>query len=1552
MIRVKFLHYLKHEILKDYQDKILADCDISEIDLLPVPIDGELPAPWWDEEADRSLLVGIFKHGHDKFNSMRQDPNLCFLRRCGPPNKEDLMAEMALIERNDDLDDENRDGQMDLSGKLKMLEDNYPRDPEASDLLENLVSTVSKEVQNPKDVIVDENKNSIMKTANVAPAPLSLANGSNHDSSKHETNGVEPVEGNPSTEIPNGGEESYFLPFPTANELNQRFRKLMTAYQRNSKKLEIQMAQRARDELKRERTSKFEAAKNEREERKRFLAQKWSRREEADFFRAISSFGVEYDPVDKKHDWNRFRSIGKLEKKLDETLEEYYKAFVVMCKKVTSRPLTIEEEKCPINVDPVTEERASRCLMRIELLNKIREQVITHPELDERLKLCVSQSDLPDWWENGRHDKDLLIAAAKHGLTRLDYNLAHDPALSFSELIKQKVQQFFSQPPTPILIPVEQLQELLDINGIEYIKDMDQQSDCDDVKAVLNSMIDNIDAEDLGEGDQKTGEDGAINSSSVQVNTQSRSSRLLSGQNVTPPRSLPNILTRRGPNTIVKSVEGAGPNPSSVRLEHTTRFDDRGVIEIKPLIPDNLPEEPLKTFEAGEISITINSESALLQMDGRAPIILFGASNPVTAKIRWPKDKAIQTRLENLVQLVEKNEWPSPPKPPVPVITLPNHLTTSLSSSSLPITTSPSKIDKLDMSMGSPKSDSSNMSSRASRQDLRESMNDLPSARGRRGRGRRPKHSDLDDPQLQHQDIDLPREDRQAAAKLRNLLSQHPKSTRASSGVMGDKLTAKFGGNKQGTGLSSLLASFKEKRSDANSSRNRDEKETIDFSAPDLLPNLFNLKPELREAATSFLLNMNSNVGANLKSASNAQLTLESLLNVARSSKGPPPAHQHSDNPPSAHGSSTRELRRSSQSIRESSPPSFNLRSTRGKGSMANVHSLSQQKPVELIHGKNSMHSGQKRRGRPSSSASDSPPNVPGGDILDLSSLPIGGKSSSSRSDLRSRRYRDHEESGPNISTRSTSGTPTKASLKAVSKSTDEPEPEPEQAPEMRTTRARKRIGSRIDALALNLQAKRLNRSDSPNGDMSPPPSSAKDKSHELTAAHGQKSSGDSLISKAPPAAHSGAHKTGGSVSEPRTDKSSSRSSNSSAPSLPTPTPQANPRQDILSQLVSNPASLLAGLNPTTLGGTGELMNQLLRKPGTGDVVKNLMNEFIKNPSLALDPNVLATLTASLPLGNQGLPGFNLPNPSIPTSTNKTSGNSLLNDFKPPNNNVGKRPRHESTAGSSRTSLGQTSEGRRSTSSTPDRHDRKSSSSEKRGPQQDRSERSGKQEKRSSSINQVDSELQPKRSSSLLAQTSSGQTPQPSASPITSQSAIPSAASLNLASQFGGLNSLGNMLNFPGISELMKQMTNFPGSASLPRTAASAIPTSSAATTSSNPNTDKSLRRSRQSLQATPTSTTAQQNSALANSIMNLASQQSATGNPYGNFANPLANPFLPFGLGNIGLNNPLGMGLFPNLYMPPGFPGAEQQQSQASQNTSNSGDSGQKDKKLRFPRK
>lgn len=64
------------------------------------------------------------------------------------------------------------------------------------------------------------------------------------------------------------------LKFPSRTDMNQRLRRVTTAYQRHFKKQELRLAQQARHQQRLEKLERFEAAIKERELKKREQAQK------------------------------------------------------------------------------------------------------------------------------------------------------------------------------------------------------------------------------------------------------------------------------------------------------------------------------------------------------------------------------------------------------------------------------------------------------------------------------------------------------------------------------------------------------------------------------------------------------------------------------------------------------------------------------------------------------------------------------------------------------------------------------------------------------------------------------------------------------------------------------------------------------------------------------------------------------------------------------------------------------------------------------------------------------------------------------------------------------------------------------------------------------------------------------------------------------------------------------------------------------------------------------------------------------------------------------
>uniref|UniRef100_A0A4W4F105 DNA helicase n=1 Tax=Electrophorus electricus TaxID=8005 RepID=A0A4W4F105_ELEEL len=389
LLRVRMLYYLRQEVIGDLADRILEGTDSSELDIwIPQPFHAEVPTDWWDLEADKSLLIGVFKHGYEKYNTMRADPTLCFLERVGMPDAKAFAAE----QRGADMVADGGEGE-DEDPEYKPL-----RMPFKDDL----------------DVTPKLGENG--KAGN--------------------------------------------LYWPPASALTARLRRLITAYQRSHK----------REQLRQEALSKPDGRRRRRH-RDDILSmrrQRWTRREEADFYRVVSTFGVVYDIHRQRFDWTQFRAFARLDKKTDESLEKYYYAFVAMCKRVCRMEVKSDSELADptLIIDPITEERASRTLYRIELLRRIREQVLPHPQLEERLRLCQPGQDLPVWWEPGRHDLDLLHGAAKHGVSRTDYHILNDPELGFLEAHRKFTQGRGAEPPptstplTPLsLVKEEELKD-------------------------------------------------------------------------------------------------------------------------------------------------------------------------------------------------------------------------------------------------------------------------------------------------------------------------------------------------------------------------------------------------------------------------------------------------------------------------------------------------------------------------------------------------------------------------------------------------------------------------------------------------------------------------------------------------------------------------------------------------------------------------------------------------------------------------------------------------------------------------------------------------------------------------------------------------------------------------------------------------------------------------------------------------------------------------------------------------------------------------------------
>lgn len=114
-------------------------------------------------------------------------------------------------------------------------------------------------------------------------------------------------------------------------------------------------------------------------------------------------------------------------------MSDYYKVFIAMCKRQAGVKLLDEEKGLEGIIDDISEDHAKLVLDRLELLSKLRE-INKNSRLDERLQLCNKNLDTPDWWEAGKHDKELIKAVLKHGLYQSEHYIMNDSEFCFRDM--------------------------------------------------------------------------------------------------------------------------------------------------------------------------------------------------------------------------------------------------------------------------------------------------------------------------------------------------------------------------------------------------------------------------------------------------------------------------------------------------------------------------------------------------------------------------------------------------------------------------------------------------------------------------------------------------------------------------------------------------------------------------------------------------------------------------------------------------------------------------------------------------------------------------------------------------------------------------------------------------------------------------------------------------------------------------------------------------------------------------------------------------------------
>lgn len=695
--RVAFLLFLQCEVVGIEQTGELTAGRLSHTDfpdlyasLPPLEaIDSELPAPWWDACCDKCLLLGVLKHGWEKYIAIRLDPKLCFYSRAIS-----LLSDSDDVKRSDLIDNSDFKQQpaSPVSSDATTRADVCKSDDESTAVarieddtrdLTPLAEGAKETSSSPSSPLAPVIKEERLESHTASVDMLMDTKGGDDQSSAAEDE-------NAADEAPPDALLSALM-FPAVADLNSRARKLVGFFVRIKNQLEFDMHRRLAVEDEEDSPSQVPSVRLV-ENR----AIKWTRREEADFYRVVSSFGVEFtsvplnesdrkesqtpSAVKRRYNWYNFRQLANITRKTDDALTEYFQAFYRMCQRVCKRPLTefvglastaattTTSGSSPfgaeVPVEPISEERANRCLSRIDLLARIRNEILSHPHLQKRLSLCQRGSEIPGWWIPGKHDGELLRAAAKHGLARTDLNILTDPEFSFCRVVNLIREKLVHE------------SALMDCPGDLSDNPMHRSN----IALVAASAAKAVMAQ-LEKDSPRP-----FSPSKVTDSVDSNASRLEEE-----PRSAfgSNALMRTDENserenwTELKQSKCSDPSvdESSERPElgaTTDRFDSTAVSTESALDSGGTTNESKKVESKACSSYALKSSTLI----GAAPNLrskdtskedvsklvsgteslstewsVKYATNLATA---WPKDRTIQHRLELVCQAIEMNEWPAP----------------------------------------------------------------------------------------------------------------------------------------------------------------------------------------------------------------------------------------------------------------------------------------------------------------------------------------------------------------------------------------------------------------------------------------------------------------------------------------------------------------------------------------------------------------------------------------------------------------------------------------------------------------------------------------------------------------------------------------------------------------------------------------------------------------------------------------------------------------------------------------------------------------------------
>eukprot|EP00339_Tiarina_fusa_P012625 CAMPEP_0117033454 /NCGR_PEP_ID=MMETSP0472-20121206/23902_1 /TAXON_ID=693140 ORGANISM="Tiarina fusus, Strain LIS" /NCGR_SAMPLE_ID=MMETSP0472 /ASSEMBLY_ACC=CAM_ASM_000603 /LENGTH=1984 /DNA_ID=CAMNT_0004742375 /DNA_START=28 /DNA_END=5983 /DNA_ORIENTATION=+ len=388
-------------------------------------IPGEVCDSWVDAD-DRSLLLGTYCHGYNRFAEMRLDPLLTFERFHDPTDvpvnlqNDPRLVPSAVTPTEAPTDTPAEENQTETSAPTSPKSDQ----PQQEDTAPSEAPGASIESEAPPVEVeassVENPSTTEQKTAESSPTKSQPGVTSVPEENNENDKGDESVEKTPLEQ------------WPSEKVLNRRLRKVLRLIfiESNHKN----------------------AVEDGRTRKRGDVQQDWSKREKLDFYRVITTHGIRTTSLGQP-DWNIFQEQAKLTRKTIPMISEYCASLITQSNNAMSlgkeydvqrkQFLTALADGSDTKNDfsslnwlahgdiSLSFAQCKRVLQRVKLFKDLREKIIPMGEkLSPYLSLARNSTTLPTWWIPSEHDKALIFGVVSHGFGAWE-KICSDESLPF-----------------------------------------------------------------------------------------------------------------------------------------------------------------------------------------------------------------------------------------------------------------------------------------------------------------------------------------------------------------------------------------------------------------------------------------------------------------------------------------------------------------------------------------------------------------------------------------------------------------------------------------------------------------------------------------------------------------------------------------------------------------------------------------------------------------------------------------------------------------------------------------------------------------------------------------------------------------------------------------------------------------------------------------------------------------------------------------------------------------------------------------------------------------